>query len=74
MVVNCTATGGTGNISYQWSSTCRSCPFERKTSQIIRRSAVHSDDNGTHTCTAIVAENAVSVSIHFTVVGESVFH
>ena len=74
VTVTCTVTGGTGNISYNWSSTCRSCPFKRETSGIIIRPAVHSDDTGTHTCTATVAENAGNVSIHFTVIGESAFH
>ena len=67
--VTCTATGGTGDVSYQWSSTCRSCPFKRATS-IIRRPAVHSSDSGTHTCTATSAGIAGNTSINITVKGK----
>ena len=72
VTVTCTATGaGTGTINYQWSSTCRNCPFQSTTSTSIRRGAVHSGDKGTHTCVATRGGCTASASIDFRVVGES---
>ena len=72
VTVTCTATGpGTGTVSYQWSSTCRNCPFTSATSSTIRRGAVHSGDNGTHTCVATRGDCTARASIDFNVVGES---
>ena len=79
VTVTCTATGGrrSGTISYQWSSNCRSCPFQFSTSSSITRAAVHSGDNGTHTCVATRGadtEDAAEVAdagITFNVVGQS---
>ena len=75
VTVNCTATGpGNGMVSYQWSSTCRDCPFQssksESTSRLIRRAAVHSGDNGTHTCVATKNEMNATASIDFLVVGK----
>ena len=71
VTVTCTATGtGTGALSYQWSSTCRSCLFQTATSSSIKRAAVHSGDSGTHTCTATRDGISVSASIDFHVVGK----
>ena len=72
VTVTCTAIliGGAGNISYQWSSTCRSCPFQAATSGMITRGAVHSGDTGTHTCTATSAGMVESVNIDFIVKGK----
>ena len=72
VVVTCIATGGTGSVSYQWSSTCRDCPFQTSTSATVSREAVTSGDTGTHTCTAVDAGsgNTESASIEFSVVGE----
>jgi len=73
VVVTCTVIGGTGPTSYQWSSNCRSCPFETANSSMIRRGAVHSGDTGTHTCTATSSEINGSASIFFIVKGEHSF-
>ena len=71
VTVTCTATGlGNGAVSYQWSSTCRNCPFQSATTNSIRRSAVHSGDTGTHTCTATQNGITASTTINFLVVGE----
>ena len=71
VIVTCAATGPlTGAIDYQWSSTCRNCPFQSTTSSSITRSAVHSGDNGTHTCTVSRGGSTASASIDFLVVGE----
>ena len=70
VIVTCTANGGTGNVSYRWSSTCRSCPFKTATTRMIIRGAVHSGDNGTHTCMAATAEVEGSASITFVVKGK----
>ena len=69
VTVTCTAVGGTGPVSYQWSSTCRSCPFQTATAQAIYRGAVHSGDTGVHTCTALNSKIHGSGSICFNVVG-----
>ena len=71
VTVTCTATGpGTGAVSYQWSSTCRDCPFQSANSSSITRAAVHSGDNGTHTCTATRGGCGASASIDFVIVGK----
>ena len=72
VVATCIATGGIGSISYQWSSTCRDCPFQSSTSATVSREAVTSGDTGTHTCTAVDggSGNTESASIVFNVVGE----
>ena len=71
VTVTCTATGpGSGTISYQWSSSCRSCPFQTATSSSIRRAAVHSGDTGTHTCVATRGGSTASASIDIRIVGE----
>ena len=72
VTVTCTATGsGTGTVSYQWSSTCRDCPFQFATSGSIIRAAVHSGDTGTHTCMATRGDGSTgTASIDFNVVGE----
>ena len=57
--ITCTAIGGTGTINYQWSSTCRDCPFNSSNSCFIRRGAVHSGDTGIHTCMANVADSEI---------------
>ena len=74
VTVTCTAIGGTGDVSYQWSSDCKSCPFLTANSMFIKRGAVHSGDNGTHTCNATTTEAVGSASIKFTVKGEYTFH
>ena len=71
--VTCTAIGGTGSISYQWSSTCSRCPFKNESMRSNIRGAVHSGDNGTHTCTATTTEAEGSASVHFIVKGEHAF-
>ena len=67
--VTCTATGGSGDVDYQWSSTCTNCVFQNSLSNSIIRTAVHSGDIGTHTCTATSGENTGSASIDFNIVG-----
>ena len=67
----CTATGGTGDgLAYQWSSTCNDCSFISTTNAVIFRFALHSGDNGTHTCTATRGEETAMVSIVINIVGE----
>ena len=71
VTVTCIAKGPRiGLVSYQWSSTCRSCPFQSANTSTIRRAAVHSGDNGTHTCVVIINGTSASASIDFHVVGE----
>ena len=70
VVVTCTATGGSGSIQYQWSSTCMNCPFQNSSSNTINRAAVHSGDIGTHTCTASENGSTASASTEFIIVGK----
>ena len=72
VIVTCIAIliGGTGNISYQWSSNCRSCPFSTSNEREITRLTVHSGDTGTHTCTATAAGMVESANIDFIVKGK----
>ena len=69
VTVTCSAIGGTEGVSYQWSSTCRNCPFQTATSRWITRPAVRSGDSGTHTCTATSAGITGNTSINITVKG-----
>ena len=69
--------GASGPLSYQWSSTCRDCPFkepDESTKQSIVRFAVHSGDTGSHNCTATANEGegivTGSSTIDFNVVGK----
>ena len=67
----CTATGGTGDgLAYQWSSTCGGCVFSSKTEAAIFRTALHSGDIGTHTCTATRGGETAMDSIVINIVGE----
>ena len=64
--------GGAENVTYLWSSTCTNCVFDNNTKQEITRAAVHSGDNGTHTCTVTMESNETVVgnaSINFNIVG-----
>ena len=75
VVVTCTATGGSGSgdYDYEWTSTCSGCGFKRKSTGVagvISRTAVHSSDIGTHTCTASRGGDSASDNIVFNVVGE----
>ena len=71
VTVTCTAVGGTGPVSYQWTSNCRDCSFQTETSSSVHRAAVHSGDTGIHTCTATTASDTHgNRSISFNVVGK----
>ena len=70
VTVTCTAIGETEGVSYQWSSTCRKCLFKTKNTGMIERAAVHSGDNGTHTCKAVKGDLEGSASITFFVKGK----
>ena len=70
VVVTCTAIGGTGSVSYQWSSDCRNCPFKNSLLNAITRAAVYSRDNGTHTCKAVKGDLEGNASITFIVAGK----
>ena len=74
VIVTCTATGGSGDIDYQWSSTCSDCDFQNALSSSIHRAAVHSGEIGNHTCTATSGESTGNASIDFNIVGECHFH
>ena len=71
VTVTCTAVGGgTGPVSYQWSSTCRNCPFKtNSSSNSVTRAAVHSGDTG-FTCMATRGSITGTASINFNVVGK----
>ena len=67
----CIATGGTGDgPTYRWSSTCGICTFSSTTNAVIFRTALHSGDIGTHTCTATRGGETAMDSIVINIVGE----
>ena len=73
-IVTCNS-GGASNVTYLWSSTCRNCTFDNISSPNITRAAVHSGDNGTHTCTVTMKSNGsvvvnTSASVNFKIVGK----
>ena len=55
LVATCRVQGTSGAVTFQWSSTCRDCPFQsikpQSTRSVLVRAALHSGDTGTHTCT-----------------------
>ena len=67
VTVTCMAVGP---VSYQWSSTCRDCPFQTATSSSVSRTTVHSGDTGIYTCTATRGLISGSKTISFNVVGK----
>ena len=68
--ITCMATEGSDvAIKYQWSSTCRDCPFQSSISSNVTREVVHSGDTGTHTCTGTRGGQTASSDIEFKVVG-----
>ena len=74
-ITTCTATGGSGSgdYDYEWTSTCSRCFFRTRSTgltSVIVRTAVHSGDIGTHTCTVSRGGDSASDSIVFNVVGE----
>ena len=70
-VFTCTATGGTGDgPTYHWSSTCGICVFSSTTNAVILRTALHSGETGTHTCTATRGGVTAMDSFVINVVGE----
>ena len=71
VTVTCTAIGeAEEGVSYQWSSTCTNCVFNTKKTGMIVRAAVHSGDNGTHTCKAMKGGMVGNASITFVVKGK----
>ena len=70
VTVTCTVVGGTGPVSYQWSSTCSRCPFQTANSTSVTRVAVRAGDIGNHTCTATSGLISGSKTISFDVVGK----
>ena len=74
VIVTCNS-GGANHVAFLWSSTCGDCTFDNNAKQEIYRAAVHSGDNGTHTCTVTVMSNGAvvvngSASINFKIVGK----
>ena len=61
-----------GAVGYQWSSTCRDCPFQSSNSSVIfiNRGALHSGDTGNHTCTVLIDDVMQNATIDFKVVGK----
>ena len=76
VTVTCRATGGAGSGDYQymWTSTCSTgCAFRTSSTgvtSVITRTALHSGDIGTHTCTASRGGESASDNVVFKVVGE----
>ena len=68
----CQVTGGSGMISYLWTSTCTGCFINSGTmqNQAVGRSSLISTDSGTHTCTASRGGQTGSNTIVVNVVGE----
>ena len=67
----CTAEGGAGSGAYQYVWTSNSSTFSTSPPNgVIIRQAVHSGDNGTHTCTASRGGESGSANTVVTIVGE----
>ena len=77
VTLNCRAVGASGQIRYQWTSTCSNCFVPSGysysySSHSISRSFLRSRDAGTHTCTAYDSSQRISgsASTVMNVVGE----
>ncbi len=57
--LRCDATGNTGSVTYQWSSTCGSGCFISGSSQTVSRSYLFSYDAGNHSC--VVTDGAGNI-------------
>ena len=54
--------GGAVASGVTWTSDCN-CPFAFSTANPIRRAALTSGDNGTHTCTVTAGSASITVNI-----------
>ena len=74
LTLTCQATGGSGTISYLWTSTCTGCFISSATeeSQAVGRTTLQSVDSGNHTCTVTDSDGGEmgSATIEINVVGE----
>ena len=70
--VTCTAQGGSGPTSYQWSSTCQpGCLFTSSTENQITQNFIRTPFlQGTHTCSVTRGSTTRSETIVFNVVGK----
>ena len=75
LTITCQGTGGSGMISYLWTSTCSTgCFIHSGTfqNQAVGRSSLISVDSGNHTCTVTDSDGGEmgSATIEIIVVGE----
>ena len=70
VTLRCVVSGAAGNVSYRWSSTCRSCFASSSSSSSISEGMLRSRDAGVHTCTITDGiGNRKNVSIQMNIVG-----
>ena len=72
--VTITCQGGSGPVTYLWSSTCTGCFINGMTeeNQVVGRSSLESVDSGTLTCMATRGSDTGSATIEINVVGECI--
>ena len=76
VTLTCQVEGGSGAVTYLWSSTCTGaislCFVQTQIDQIVSRSNLRSSDSGTHTCLVTDSANGQtgSATIEMNVVGE----
>ena len=73
VTLTCQVTGGSGTVTYLWTSTCTGCFVPGKTDQTLIRGTTRSTDSGNHTCTATRGALTGSATIEMNIVGELVY-
>ena len=74
LTITCQATGGSGTVTYLWTSTCTGCFINSQTfqNQVIGRSSLLSVDSDTYTCMATRGSDTGNATIEINVVGECI--
>ena len=74
LTLTCQATGGSGTVMYNWTSTCTGCFINSQTfqNQIVGRSTLQSVDSSNYTCMATDSDGGGmgNATIEIIVVGE----
>ena len=77
VVAVCNVFGGAESTvySYQWSSTCRQCPFLSARTNHVVDAVIYSSDAGVNTCTVTdESGNNGTASFEIDVVGERIYY
>ena len=74
LTLTCQVTGGSGTVTYLWTSTCAGCFINSGTfqNQAVGRGSLQSVDSDTYTCMASRGSDTGNATIEINVVGECI--